>query len=76
MLVTELLITPVWHQITDGTQDAKIHVLQGVLYTSDLLAQHDITEKYCVVTKHSVINSSHPVWCRSPWRGTRISVSI
>ncbi|TCW50769.1 hypothetical protein EDC53_102336 [Phytobacter diazotrophicus] len=76
MSVTEFLITPVWHQITDGTQDAKIHVLKGVLYTCYMLAQHDITEKYCVVTKHSVINSSHPVWCRSPWRGTRISVSI
>ncbi|VTP12885.1 hypothetical protein PUATCC27989T_00702 [Phytobacter ursingii] len=76
MSMRDMIITPVWQQITDGTQDVKIHVLRGVMYLSEVPPHQDKTETYYVVTDMIIVTLPHQIWCRSPWRCTCILVTM
>lgn len=76
MSTRDMIITPVWQQITDGTQDAKIRVIRGAMYLCEKPPQRDATAKSCLITNWIIVTSPHQTWGRSPWSGTRILVTI
>lgn len=76
MATREITITPVWEQITDGTQDATIQVLSGVMYLYDSPTQPDVAAKGHVITDWVSVSQPQQAWVRSPWGNTPIVVTM
>lgn len=61
----EKRLTTEWTQITDGTQEATIQVLNGVMYLRDSDAKPAATEKGHVITQWANVSPPQNAWARS-----------
>ncbi|POP43348.1 hypothetical protein CHU32_09720 [Superficieibacter electus] len=75
MATQEKRLTTEWTQITDGTQDATIQVLGGVIYLRDSPTKPLDTEKGHVIDDWVSVSPPQQAWVRSTWGITNIVVT-
>ncbi|MEI7177116.1 hypothetical protein [Pectobacterium carotovorum] len=76
MATNEITLTPVWQKITDGTQDASIQVLSGVMYLWDSPTQPGASAHGHVVTDWVGVTAPQQVWIRSAWGNASVVVTM
>lgn len=75
MATEEMTILTEWVQITDGTHEAAIQVLGGIIFLRDSDTKPLPTDKGHVVTDWASATPPQQIWIRSPWGKTDVVVT-
>lgn len=67
MATRDITLTPEWVQITDGTQEATVQVLGGIMYLRDSPDEPGATLQGHVIRDWVSISPPQKAWVRAPW---------
>lgn len=75
MATEEITLTTDWLQITDGTDEAAIQVIGGIIYMRDSPTKPGATDKGHVINDWASATAPQQIWIRSPWGRTEVVVT-